>query len=302
MALIIAIYCALALFFIGSLIRILRILTMPVHLRWELYPVPHEPCARARYGGSYFEETDWWTRPRKRRFSGEVGVILQEVFLLKGVWRHNRELWPWSWLLHFGLYSMIGAAVLTLAGALQNAAGVLPLRPNHPVALVLWAAMISGTIGATGIVAIRSASTKLRPFTSPWAWINLSVLLFVFTTGLLNLSVNPSSISEMILFSRALVAFRAAPGLHSLTAVHASSLALFVAYFPFTHMTHMYMKYFTYHAIRWDDSPCRSNTRIHASIEHSLSRNVDWAAPHILGEGKKSWSDVSSEGAIRGAK
>ncbi len=34
---------------------------MPIHLRWELYPVPHE-AGKAEYGGGYLEETSWWSK------------------------------------------------------------------------------------------------------------------------------------------------------------------------------------------------------------------------------------------------
>jgi len=55
---------ALAAFVLGCAFKALRYATMPAHLRWELYPVAHE-MGRASYGGSYFEEVDWWTRPRQ---------------------------------------------------------------------------------------------------------------------------------------------------------------------------------------------------------------------------------------------
>jgi hypothetical protein len=62
----------------------------------------------------------------------------------------------------------------------------------------------------------------------------------------------------------------------------------------------MYMKYFTYHAVRWDDAPYRSDTGIHASIAHSLSQPVSWAAPHIRGDGRKTWIEVAAEeGPVR---
>ena len=49
---------AIAIFIAGNLYRVLKILRMPAHLRWELYPLPHGPRDRQRYGGSYFEETE----------------------------------------------------------------------------------------------------------------------------------------------------------------------------------------------------------------------------------------------------
>jgi hypothetical protein len=45
-----AMYCALATFVIGCLRRARQYAKLPVHLRWELYPVPHEEPSRVAHG------------------------------------------------------------------------------------------------------------------------------------------------------------------------------------------------------------------------------------------------------------
>lgn len=297
MALLIVLFGALAVFVVGNLVRILRIATMPVHLRWELYPVPHELRARARYGGSYFEEVDWWTKSMKTNRTGELRVMLAEVFLLKGVWKHNRELWLWSWFFHLGLYLLIGQAVLAMVCAYAGHAGALgayrALRPLS--AIISWLAVLSGTAGTLGLLVCRGTSLKLRPFTSTAAYFNLSLIFLIFASGLLSLFVGSAAVDDMISLAGGLLMFHAAPDLHGVAAAHVLLLALFLAYFPFTHMTHMYMKYFAYHAVCWDDAPYRPGTRIHASIVRSLSQPVSWASPHIRADGKKTWIDIASE-------
>ena len=47
-------YVAYAIFFVGTGFAAYRLAKMPVHLRWDLYPIPHEK-GRAHYGGSYFD-------------------------------------------------------------------------------------------------------------------------------------------------------------------------------------------------------------------------------------------------------
>ena len=44
-----------------------RQMTLPVHVRWEIYPVQHETAAKVAYGGSYLEEIDWWEKKREHR-------------------------------------------------------------------------------------------------------------------------------------------------------------------------------------------------------------------------------------------
>jgi nitrate reductase gamma subunit len=69
--------------------------------------------------------------------------------------------------------------------------------------------------------------------------------------------------------------------------------SLFLIYFPFTHMTHMFTKYFTYHKVRWEDEPNLKSSEIEARVKAVLQRNISWAAPHIP-TGKK-WSEIPKE-------
>jgi len=55
-----ALIAAISVFLLGNLYRVVKAMRMPVHLRWDLYPIPKGPRDRQRYGGSYFEETEWW--------------------------------------------------------------------------------------------------------------------------------------------------------------------------------------------------------------------------------------------------
>ena len=104
-----AIYASVACFMFGCARRIRQYATLPVHLRWELYPVPHESPERARYGGSYFEETDWWTKPRSFHWFGELRVMVPEILLLKSLWDVNRKLWWRSFAFHSGLYCIVAS-------------------------------------------------------------------------------------------------------------------------------------------------------------------------------------------------
>ena len=81
---------ALVIFFAGNAVRVVKFLRMPSPLRWELYPIPKGPRERQRYGGSYFEESDWWTKPVKTSHQSEVAFVLKEVLLLRGVWENFR--------------------------------------------------------------------------------------------------------------------------------------------------------------------------------------------------------------------
>jgi nitrate reductase gamma subunit len=305
MFLLIVLYGALAVFFVGNLVRILRVAAMPVHLRWELYPVPHEPGEKANYGGSYFEDAEWWTRPMRRNRSGELCVIMQEIFLLKAVRKYNRDLWLWSWLLHSGLYLWIAAALLAAACAFAaqgHTTGVFRLL-QRPITIASWLAMMSGSAGSLGLVIIRRRSRGVHPWTPRVAYLNLLLLFSIFGSGLLSAVLYSTYTRDMISLAASLIEFQPLPVLHVSIIVHVAASALFLAYFPFTHMTHAYMKYFTYHAVRWDDVPYRSDAGIRGAVERSLRRRVSWAAPHVRNHETKSWLEVSAtEGAGGGEK
>jgi nitrate reductase gamma subunit len=300
-------YAALSVFLIGNLVRFVRILRMPAHLRWELYPIPRGPRERARYGGSYMEETDWWTRSMRVESSGELGFILREIFLFKGVWDHNRPLWIWSWLLHQAFFLLLGTIGLAILAAILDINILSETIPKGSISIAAlsglvricsWLFTLCGVAGSAGLIVLRLASSRLRPFTSRAFLLNLFVILAIFTTGLLSLLWNPETPLDMIAFTKALLLRHPALILPQLEAAHLSLLAIFLLYFPFTHMTHLYMKYFTFHSVRWDDQPLHQNPAMEASMVRSLNSGVSWAAPHIHGDGKKSWSEIAAEGIV----
>ncbi|MCX6007895.1 MAG: nitrate reductase gamma subunit, partial [Chloroflexi bacterium] len=70
------IYASLIIFAIALTWRAIRYARMPVHLRWELYPVAHEKGRP--YGGSYLEDLGWWHRPRRINPFGEFNTFMGE--------------------------------------------------------------------------------------------------------------------------------------------------------------------------------------------------------------------------------
>ncbi len=55
------------------------------------------------------------------------------------------------------------------------------------------------------------------------------------------------------------------------------SASLLVAYIPLTHMSHMFMKYFLYHKVKWDDAPNRRGGRIEAAVREEPGTETDLA-------------------------
>ena len=159
---------------------------MPAPLRWELYPIPKGPRERQRYGGSYFEQSDWWTKPPETGHTGEVAFMAKEVLLLRSVWENFRGLWLWSWLLHWGLYLYllatllaIGEAVLPVAGSFAQSSSRRDVRLSAGLfAGIGWAALVCWSCAAC-IRACGAYTTRSSIF-------NVLLLGAIFATGMLS--------------------------------------------------------------------------------------------------------------------
>ena len=290
-------YLALAGFVLGCLFKAYRYATMPLHVRWELYPVAHEK-GKVSYGGSYFEELDWWTKPREVSKLGEVKTIAEEVLTLKAVREHNPKLWLPSLLFHFGLYLlfMLGAALV--AGAVARyieLPGVGFLAGGGVLSAWGGIALALGTIGCIGLLARRLGSAQLRNASTPADFLHLWLLLAVFVASWGCWLFADRRFEHAAAFVGGLVTFSPVAGAGWWFVAQVALLGVFLAYLPWSHMTHMFAKYFTWHSVRWDDAPNLGGEVFQARIEKQLMLPVSWSAPHIKGGGGKRWIDVVQE-------
>ena len=289
---------ALVVFFAGNTVRVMKILRMPAHLRWELYPIPRGPRERQYYGGSYFEESNWWTKPAEVNRGSEVAFVMKEVLLLKGVWENFRALWLWSCLLHWGLYLYVLATLLAVA-EICLPAGLSSVALHVAAVYSYRTACFLGLGGAIGLVVMRSLHPRLRAFTTRLGIFDLLLLGSIFSSGLMSMNAGATGLVNIFRDALGPPAFRGASQV--LWHVHLILVACFLAYFPFTHMTHAYMKYFTWHGIRWDDSPSSRNPRAAQTLAVNLQRQSSWAAPHIGARNPATWSEVIADPNGNGA-
>ena len=79
MPILIPLALAIIVFLAGNALRIVRFVRLPLPLRWELYPIPKGPRERQQYGGSYFEESEWWEHPQPKDQVSQLSFVLREV-------------------------------------------------------------------------------------------------------------------------------------------------------------------------------------------------------------------------------
>jgi len=293
-------YAALLAGLAAMLAKVLRYVGAPEHFRWELYPVPHEK-GRAEYGGSYLEELDWWSQPRHAAFLRELREMAVEIFLLKGVFRHNRKVWRFSWPFHMGLYISIGWLGLLLIGAIVEASGgSVSGRAGgfgsiiHLVTIITgYVGMSMAGIGAFGLLIWRLTDRDQRPYNAPIDYFNLAFFVLVIALALAgHLTLDPS-FTALKAYVTSLVKFSSPPAMPAVLAAEIVLGSLLLAYIPLTRMSHFVAKYFLYHAVRWNDIPSERGGKIERRIAAMLLQRVGWKASHI--QTGQTWTDVVKE-------
>jgi len=285
-------YLSLLIFVVGLLGRALRYFVMPIHLRWELYPVPHE-----KKEGSYFEEVDWWKKPRKKHYLNQLMFMAVEILLVRALYHHNRRLWYASFPFHFGLYLVIGWLVLLLLGAIGNAFGLASglIDAVQILAIVVgWIGFVLGILGCIGLIIKRATAEELQGYTAPVDFFNLIFILAVLGTGIAAWIISDPNFLGVRAFIGGLITFKPVALPSALLAAHIVLFSLFLMYLPFTHMSHMVMKYFMWDKVRFEDEPNVRGSAVESKVAIALSYTQNWSAPHIQ-SGKK-WSETASKG------
>lgn len=300
-------YFCIMVFILAAIFLVYRQATLPAHLRWEIYPVQHETPARAAYGGSYLEEINWWEQREERSLFNEVRYMVPEILLIRGLWKENRPLWRISFPFHFGLYLMIAAFGLLILHALvmlwtdypAGSAGIWQALLHILIVITAWIGLILGTIGGIGLLYRRLADEEMRRYSSFADYFNiLFILLFFLSALVVTLLSDPSLTGAKAyvygLLSGGLPLNGYAPGQSFFGGLAIVSASLLAAYIPLTHMSHMFMKYFLYHQVKWDDAPNRRGGSIEAAFSRNLELKPTWKAKHMGADGRKSWRDIAS--------
>lgn len=296
-------YGSVLVFAVAVVARILTFARMPMHLRWELYPVAHEG-KRSSYGGSYLEEFEWWTKPRETSLLGEMKVMAAEILFLVALWENNRRLWRSSFPFHFGLYLVIASTLLMVGAGILTALWPSPSLMHRVLsagaAILGVAGLCLGILGALGLLWKRLTRSELKDYTARADTFNLCFFVVAFGCALLNFIASDRNFSQVSTFVDNLVMFRLGnlPESESGTGLFAVSvvlLSLLLAYIPMTHMSHFIGKYFAYHAVRWNDKPNLPGGKDERTIVDLLNKPVGWAAPHIQEDGEgKTWAEVAT--------
>jgi len=248
----------------------------PIHSRLELYPVPKEGAGRAEYGGSYFEDPEWWQKPRPLNHAGELKDMLGEMLLIRLLFKNNRSLWWISYAFHLGIYVLFGWTLLLLLATLWPAE---------------WLVLFTGIVGALGyalatlgalfLLVRRLFDSTLRVYTTPQEYFNLALISAVLITG----AASWTCFANVFDVTRDLLFFSGA-ALAPLVVCHLVLLGIMLIYIPIGKMSHYVGKYFTFHKVLWDNDPNHEGSDVEARLKKSAAlpkpaAGAAWAAAHI---------------------
>ncbi|MBM7855518.1 nitrate reductase gamma subunit [Desulfohalotomaculum tongense] len=278
--------------FIGlSLLKAYEYARMPMHGRWELYPVPKEGDGRGHYGGSYYEEYEWWNKPRKVTHAGEIVDMLKEMLFIKNLFINQRRQWWVCYSLHLGIYVLFVWTFMLFVGAVTELSGT-PVAATAGVwgSLVYYVTFLAGaagavllTVGAGGMFLKRMSDSTLSRYTTPQEYFNLLFLFAVAVSGLVVWSGDPGfNYGREIMM--ALLTFSPIQADTALT-IHIILLGAVMIYIPQTKMSHYVGKYFAFHKVLWENEPNLKNSYMEEIVRDALSykpkTGTTWSAPHI---------------------
>jgi nitrate reductase gamma subunit len=271
--------------FLGGIAAVWRRYSrMPLHLRWDLHPLPGESLG-----------------VRKHEIPGEFSVVLAEIrfalregLLFEQCFKSNRALWYVSYPFHLGVFASTLWVVLVLVSAVMGPSEWWPVRAIGVLTVLSGGVgFVLGTAGGIALLLKRIFDPNLRPYTTPREYANLAVLLGVFLLGLTTWIEADSDFSLSRQYARSLVTFSLAPSAGWLFWVTAIVFSLFLATLPFASMRHGIAKFFTYHQVRWDDVPNLKGGEMETRIERLMTNRLTWSGPHIK---CARWKDVPNRG------
>ncbi|MCX6543337.1 MAG: respiratory nitrate reductase subunit gamma [Acidobacteria bacterium] len=292
----------------ATVVRAVGYARAPMHLRWELYPVPHEASDRAAHGGSYFEDSNWWTKPPHFNLRGELTAMFTEMLFLKALREFNLRLWWRSFPFHVGLYLLITTVALLLGTAVATV--FVPAWMTGWLGRVVYqvcratgvGGLVLAMVGAAGLVHRRLTDSDLRMYSTPGDIFNLVAFLVALGVVAAGYAFRPAGSPGALGIVIGLLTWDTTIRVPGLLAAGLLLSALLAAYVPFTHMSHFVGKYFTYHAVRWDDRVNRRGGTIERTLAEYLTYRPTWSAPHVTADGSRSWADIATTNPTKGTK
>ena len=273
----------------------------PLHLRWELYPVPSEK--EHEHGGSYLERPEWWKTEITEEKCSETVDMLKEMIFIKRLYRSKRRQWYFSFLFHSGIYFLLLWFITIFIGSVLE---LMKITSGALFAIFFYASMILGYVGifatllgVAGLIILRATDKRVSYLSAPVDYFNLFLIFLIISSMVASTFYDPyfnyaRSFLLYLIGGAGLIAHVEQPSLPISSSITVILLCVFLVYLPFTKMTHFFGKYFTYHKVQWDSKPNmiaeKYDEKKEILIKKNLELKVPWEAPHVPKD--KKWSEL----------
>ncbi|ATW27369.1 nitrate reductase gamma subunit [Candidatus Formimonas warabiya] len=293
MVLVIFLYLSFLAFIGFSVQKALAFAKMPMHGRWELYPVPKEK-GKGHYGGSYYEEVKWWTRPRETSRWEELVDMGKEILFIKKLFQNQRPFWWLSYALHLGIYFIFCWFVLLFVHFF------LPVQIlSFLIVFTGSLGMVLVAVGSAGLLLKRMVHHEFKIYTTAQEYFNLAFLFVVAATGFLSWIQDGAFQYGQELMKSMLTWAPFSPD--PMVAIHLTLFGLLMIYIPLTKMSHYVGKFFTFHQVLWDNEPFIPGNEIARKVKEAqtYAPEKSWSGPHYPGTASKT-EERKEGGAIGG--
>lgn len=279
-------------------VKVRKYFRMPQNLRWDLYPIPHE--SGYKHGGSYFEEPEFWKKPRRINRFRDMLELAKQYFTMAAYIKRTPSYWmgllPW----HIGFYAIVTFdAFLWLDAILMKTIGIQIAASASIGGEILYymtivlalSSFILGTIGSIILLLKRIFDDKLRDYASPQNYFNYIFFLAVFVTGLAAWAIGDSTFGSYREFWAGVFSLQSV-GISGIETAHVLLFALFLFYLPFTRSTHYITIPLSFLKIRSSDAPNFGGDVSDRKLQDALGLANQWSGPHI--QTGKNWGEVVS--------
>lgn len=210
-------YIAGAIFLIGVTYRVAGWLKVPVPFQLTLFPAPASGADR-------------------------LAAVGTEVLFFKSLYRNDKSLWSWAWLLHVALAMVIGGHIVGIY-FLMNQFTLIGLSAPASQAMSSFLGTVFGIALLAAIIALfyrRLADPVVKRLSDPADFIDLLfVLVIVITGNHMRLPGVEVDLPAVRAYMGGLLSFHPVPIPDSgVFIAHFTTVMLFLIYFPFSKMLH----------------------------------------------------------------
>jgi nitrate reductase gamma subunit len=263
---------ALLAFLVLSAVKFAKYSKWSTHSRFDLYPVPKEK-GRGEYGGSFYEEDEWWTKERKVDHAAEMIDVMKEMIFIRKLFISQRNLWIPSFLFHGGIYVLMAWSICLFIPAFWPLGWVVSI-----MSFVGSVGFAMATVGAAWLLILRLTREDLRVFTTPQDYFNLILILVVLCTGIYCWTAGGYNVFEVARQCWTFSLVKTTP----ILVFHLIALSALMIYIPVSKMGHYAGKFFCFRSVFWDNNPntAGSDTEKKMKAAGATPVTTKWSAPH----------------------